>query len=61
MSVFKPVKKPPKKDLIENALKDLDPSVRERAREILQNLDEESLKDIGKVRELLKKRGLFNQ
>lgn len=59
--MFKPAKKPSRKDLVENALKDLDPSVRERAREILESLDDESLRDRGKIKELFRKRGLLNQ
>ncbi len=59
LSIFKPVKKPTRKELIENALKDLDPSVREKAREILETLDENSLKNMDKVKELLRKRGLL--
>lgn len=58
MSIFKPAKKPYKKELIDSALNDLDPSVRDKAREILENLDEEYLLDRDRVRELLRKRGI---
>lgn len=60
MSVFKPTKKPARRELIENALRDLDPSVREKAREVLESLDDNSLKNKDKIRELLRRRGLLH-
>lgn len=61
MSIFKPKKPFHRRDLIEDALKDLDPGVREQAREILESLSEDILKDKSKIKEILKKRGLLNQ
>ncbi|MET1160285.1 MAG: hypothetical protein ABWW65_04935 [Thermoprotei archaeon] len=59
MSIFKPTRFPRKRDLIEEALKDLDPAIREKARELLELLDENTLKNRDKVREFLRKRGLI--
>ncbi|OYT40379.1 MAG: hypothetical protein B6U89_02405, partial [Desulfurococcales archaeon ex4484_58] len=59
--IFKPKKPFHRRDLIEDALKDLDPGVREQAREILESLSEDILKDKSKIKEILKKRGLLNQ
>lgn len=61
MSIFKPDKRISKKELIENALKDLDPSIREQARIILEKLDTDTLSNRDKIKNILKKRGLINQ
>ncbi|MEM0380799.1 MAG: hypothetical protein QXX35_02440 [Desulfurococcaceae archaeon] len=61
MSVFKPRKYIDRKELIENALKDLDPSIREKARKILEQLDESVLTDRDRIKSILKKHGLINQ
>jgi len=59
VSVFKPFKRFDKKELIEQALKDLDPSLREHARVFLEELDSETLADPDKVKDYLRKRGLL--
>jgi len=61
VSVFKPTKRFDKKELIEQALKDLNPALREQARAFLEELNELSLADKKKVQEYLRKRGLLNQ
>lgn len=60
MSIFKPTKYPRKKDLIEQALKDLNPSLREQARSLLEELDENTLSNREKVRDFLRKKGLLS-
>jgi len=57
VSVFKPFKRFDKRELIEQALKDLDPSLREHARVFLEELDPETLADPDKVKDYLRKRG----
>ncbi len=59
MSIFKPKKHAKKKDLVEQALRDLDPSLREQARIFLEQLDEETLANRKKLKELLKRRKLI--
>lgn len=59
MSIFKPRREVARRELIENALKDLDPSIREQARRILETLDDKTLSDRNKVREILKKHKLI--
>lgn len=61
MSIFKPHKKISRKELIENALRDLDPSIREQARLLLEQLDTNTLLSKDRVRDILKKHGLINQ
>ncbi len=58
MSIFKPSKRFRKKELIEQALKDLDPALREQARIILEELDETTLANKDKVRDILRKKGI---
>ncbi len=55
VSIFKPSKHFRKKELIEEALKDLDPSIREQARRILEELDESTLQDKKRIKEYLKR------
>lgn len=59
MCIFKPRKTVDRKELIENALKDLDPSIREQARRILEELDDKTLASRERIRDILKKRGLI--
>ena len=61
MSIFKPSKSFRKKEMIEQALKDLDPSLREQARVLLEELDEKTLADKDRVREYLRRRGLLTR
>lgn len=55
MGVSKPGKRLSKRELIESALRDLDPSIREQARRILEELDESSLSNRERVRDHLRK------
>jgi len=59
MSVYRPSRYPKKRELIEEALKDLNPSIREQARRVLEELDESTLSNRDRVRDYLKKRGIL--
>ncbi|RLG81453.1 MAG: hypothetical protein DRO13_01170 [Thermoprotei archaeon] len=59
MSVYRPSRYPKKRELIEEALKDLNPSIREQARRVLEELDESTLSNRDRVRDFLKKRGIL--
>lgn len=59
MSIFKPTRRNTKRDLIDQALRDIDPLVRDKAREILETLNEEELRDPDKVREILRRKKII--
>jgi len=56
MSIYKPRKGFDKKNLIDEALKDLDPSLREEARRLLEELDENKLMDREYVKKMLRRK-----
>ncbi len=59
MALFKPKKPFDRRGMIEDILRDLDPSLREEARRLLENLPQEQLLNKEYVRRFLRKKGLL--